>query len=641
VLIQAALVLGRSLDDLNGVRLTLGMPALWRSAYFSQGEKFADYVVFLNENIPTGGRVVLPPSGYGPKLVGNTPSMQFFLSPRQVINCLDLECAANLSVDNTYLLVVDDFPGDVVTQKFGRVLMFNERWGLLQPPGAGVTGLPAQRGFSSIAEILIAAFWPVLWMVVLSLSGSFLVRALAPSGASVPTAMCLGLGYSLGLSALTAGLGLAWLSGAPLVRSTVLWTTGLLVVGCLVISLFRRRRSVSQVPPRPESFKVKLLDPWFITILLAAGLAAVIGTGKGYFSTDEILLWGAKGYGLAATGSLGHVQDWGTNTVIYPLHIPLLIAAFKILFGETLPAAKLAFSGYYLSLLLTVYSFLILSGMRRNTSGLATLILATIPLVFRHATIAYANLPLSLYLVAALLILSTYTEREDEVIQAQGAHISPSSPLLLSGLLFAAAAWTRPEGLWMVVLVLLALALLSFFRRRLPRPKGALLLLLPIVAYAVFWMILKAAAYTQPARQSNLVGNAIAHTLAGDLPLDEIAYILRSLVAGLFDLRTWGILGFVLVLLALPPFHRRASRRAGTQPLLVAGVVYLAAVVGMYILTIYDTLHDISWWVSTGMERMILPAMLFLWLGSVLRAEPLDHNENRPLSADLEDHRSI
>ena len=193
----------------------------------------------------------------------------------------------------------------------------------------------------------------------------------------------------------------------------------------------------------------------------------------------------------------------------------------------------------------------------------------------------------------------------------------------------------------MVVLELLALALLAFYRRRLPKPKGALLLLVPIVAYAAFWLVLKSAAYTQPARQSNLVGNAIAHTQAGDLPLDEIAYILRSLVAGLFDLRTWGILGFILVLLVLPPFHRGALRRAGTQQLLIAGVVYLAAVVGMYILTIYDTVHDISWWVSTGMERMILPAMLLLWLGSVLWAEPLDYNKNRPLSADLEDHRSI
>lgn len=169
--------------------------------------------------------------------------------------------------------------------------------------------------------------------------------------------------------------------------------------------------------------------------------------------------------------------------------------------------------------------------------------------------------------------------------------------------------------------------------------KVAILFLIPLVVYTAFWMVLKSAAYTQPARQADLVGNAIAHTLAGDLPLDEVAYILRSLVTGLFDPRTWGVLGFVL--LVLLPFHRRTPKRAVAQPLVMAGAIYLAAVVGMYILTIYDTVHDISWWVSTGMERMILPAMLLLWLGSVLWAEPFDHDKNRPLSADLENYRGV
>jgi hypothetical protein len=637
-LIQGVLILGRSLDDLNAVRLTLGMPALWRSAYFSQGEKFAGYVAFLNENIPIEGRVVLPPSSYGPKLVGNTPSMQFFLSPRQVINCLDLECAANLSVENTYLLVVDDFPGDVVTQRFGRQLMFDERWGLLQPPGTELAGLPAQRGFSSLVGILVAAFWPVLWLGVLSLSGSFLVSSLIPSGASIPTAMRLGLGYSLGLSALTAGLAFTWLFGAPLVMSIVLWVTGLLVASSLALAWLRRAKPASRLTPGPRPLKPELLDPWLALFCLLAGLAAIISAGKGYFSTDEILLWGAKGYGLAATSSLARIQDWGTNTVVYPLHIPLLIAAFKVLFGDTLPAAKLAFSGYYLALLLTVYSFLVWKGLRRRNAGLATLLLATVPLVFRHATIAYANLPLSSYLVSALLILSVAAESPNGIKGTQAA-LTPSSLFLLSGIFFAAAAWTRPEGLWMAVLVLLAL--LAYYQRRLPKPKGALLILVPLVLYTIFWMVLKAAVYTQPARQADLVGNAIAHTLAGDLPLDEIVYILRSLVAGLLDLRTWGILGFVLLLLVLSPFHKGNPRRPGAQPLVVAGLVYLVAVIGIYILTIYDTVHDISWWVSTGMERMLLPAMLLLWLGSVLWAEPLDHDEDRPLSAGLEDHRSI
>ena len=65
--------------------------------------------------------------------------------------------------------------------------------------------------------------------------------------------------------------------------------------------------------------------------LLLALLSLLLGVGKGYHATDEIVLWGAKGYGIAAMESLRDITLWGTNTVIYPLHIPILIASAKLL----------------------------------------------------------------------------------------------------------------------------------------------------------------------------------------------------------------------------------------------------------------------------------------------------------------------
>ncbi len=649
VFIQGFLLIGRSLDDLEGVRATLGMPALWRSAYFSQGKKFADYVLFLNENIPAQGRVVLPPTGYGPKFLGITPVMQFFLAPRQVLNCPDQECAERLSPENTFIIVIEDFPGEAAAQKYALRLMFNEKWGLLQPPEKGTVSYPAQPGFSRIADILIAALLPLAWLGALSLAGLLLVRSLAPE---LPASMQLGLGYGLGLSLLTISLGLAWRLGAPLQEATFLWTTGLLLLFCLTFTWFRRRKppvGSSSTPLNPAATsnsitrQIKRFDSWLAAILLVTGLAAIIGTGKGYFSADEIMLWGIKGYGIAATGTLANIQDWGTNTVVYPLHIPLLIATFKSLFVETLPAAKLAFSGYYLALLLVVYSYLVWKGLSRRIAGLATLLLATVPLVFRHATIAYANLPVSFYLVVAVLVLSTATEGEDGVIPTQSTR-SPQLTFLLSGLLFAAAAWTRPEGIWLAALGILGFLGVGHFRQRLPAFKQLILLLLPLIAYAVFWIVFRAAAYTQLPRQASLAENAIAYTLAGDFPLDEAAYVIRSLLVGLFSSSDWGVLGFALVLVALLgllSFRKGSLRRPEVSLLLSCGGLYFAAVIGMYILTAYDTVHDISWWVSTGLDRMALPAMILLWLGGVLWAEPLDHDENRPVSTDLEDNRSV
>jgi hypothetical protein len=39
--------------------------------------------------------------------------------------------------------------------------------------------------------------------------------------------------------------------------------------------------------------------------------------------------------------------------------------------------------------------------------------------------------------------------------------------------------------------------------------------------------------------------------------------------------------------------------------------------IGVYYLTSYDTAHDISWWVDTGLDRMMLPGLLLLWIGGI------------------------
>ena len=49
----------------------------------------------------------------------------------------------------------------------------------------------------------------------------------------------------------------------------------------------------------------------------------------------------------------------------------------------------------------------------------------------------------------------------------------------------------------------------------------------------------------------------------------------------------------------------------------LCGWIYLLAIAGMYYLASYDTAHDISWWVSTGLDRMLMPGLLLAWAGGV------------------------
>ena len=38
---------------------------------------------------------------------------------------------------------------------------------------------------------------------------------------------------------------------------------------------------------------------------------------------------------------------------------------------------------------------------------------------------------------------------------------------------------------------------------------------------------------------------------------------------------------------------------------------------GIYYLASYDSVHDISWWVNTGLDRMLFPGLLLLWVGGI------------------------
>ena len=51
--------------------------------------------------------------------------------------------------------------------------------------------------------------------------------------------------------------------------------------------------------------------------------------------------------------------------------------------------------------------------------------------------------------------------------------------------------------------------------------------------------------------------------------------------------------------------------------LALCGWVYILAIAGMYYLASYDTAHDISWWLSTGLDRMLMPGLLLAWAGGL------------------------
>lgn len=631
-------LLGNVGQNLFRVWGTIGQTGLWRSANFGQNQRFADYIQFLNENIPTKARVVLPPQGAGLKVLSITPYMQFFLAPRQVINCTDAACLQIISGENTYFLVVGDFPDARSSAPARNVRMFDSQWGLLlpdSPPPAGNASSPP--GFESLLELFQAAIWPAAWLALLLVSGFLFTGCLVPD-IDIPSR--LALGYGLVLFALSIGIGLAGLTGIPINSQLVLGITIIIFVASLWAGYTSRHlRHADHALPELPAQSGRHIELWQIALLILGGAAILLSVGLGYHTADEIQIWGVKGYGVALTGDLSTVTSWGTNTLPYPLQIPLLISSFHLLFQETLPASKAVFSGYYLALLFLVYGFLVQIRVSRPIAGLATLLLGSTPILFRHATIGFANLPMAYYLVSAVILFAG-------VIGAPATR-QTEGRIFLSGMFFAAAAWTRPEGLllaWLGALLLLGLAyknrLGARSLRRAPDMvqgkfwRQATLLLAPLCAYSVFWWLVKVVAYPDQAAKSGLAMEAIRRNLAGDLHLGEAVYILRSLFTDLFSFQVWGVLGIAMLVACVLALVRPGRWGKPIAMILGCGLLYVLAILGFYYVTSYDSLHDISWWVNSGLDRMMLPGVILLWIGGVSLVKLLDDGEDRPSSTD-------
>ena len=604
VLFQAGYLLRNASLDLERIARSIGQTALWRGAKFNQGQRFANYVQFLHQNVPEDGRVVLPPAGVGPRALGFTPFMQFFLAPREVINCSDFGCLNDLSREDTYILVVGEFPGDGYFPQ--DQLVFDESWGVILSKNHNHAEGSSMMGFQTVGEILYAALWPFLWLALLSVSGSLLVSCFIPAWGVVTK---LALGYGLGLGVYTLTIGTTSLLGIGLDQGVILGATVLLFLvslGAFVVC--RRRRITGDSTSQSGVFITSQFDIWQAALLGLGFLSVLISVGKGYHVTDGIQLWGVKGFRIAYSGSLATVTQWGTNTAQYPLNIPIMIASLQVIFDETLPASKMIFSGFYTTLMLVIYSTLVRSDLRRSTAGLATLLLATVPFVFRHSTIGYANMALSYYVVSAVILLAG-SLKSPELGESDGT-------LLLSGLFFAGAAWTRPEGLLISLFVSGLILIVAFLKRDIHLSlRHTILLLMPIGVYTVFWLFLKGVIYTQQFG-SDLVTPALVQLSHGNLHIAETLFIMHSIFSQLMIIKFWGVVGIgiiIVLILSLVPLLWRKSLWA----VFVSGLAYMLAILGFYFLASFDTVHDISWWVNTGLMRMMLPAFILLWLGGI------------------------
>jgi hypothetical protein len=305
-------------------------------------------------------------------------------------------------------------------------------------------------------------------------------------------------------------------------------------------------------------------------------------------SWDAMAVWGVKGKAIAASGTIISLK-YGAHHH-YPLHFPLVISLALLLDSDKLVKTLLSLT--FAALLVVCYS-----NLRRFcaplTSWLATLALATTPLLLEHSTIAYANLTMSFYYTASVLYLLNYINSQELGF------------LLLSGLMAGIAAWTRPEGLLLLGLNIVVLLIFLLRRRAL---RSILLYILLSCSFALPWVVYSRYTLKISNPYWSYAVTTVANLLSGRVDWDKLAKVLQYFGNDMGAYDRWGgvwIAFLAIVVLCIDRLKRHSY-------LLLIILLNVAAVILMYYAT--PEINPLSWWLRTGFDRMILhffPLLVF------------------------------
>jgi hypothetical protein len=114
VLVVQFVLLGVSIRPLAlRVAQYQGAAALGRSARIAFGDQFGDFIQFVELNVPQDSRIIIPPMALD-STFGDTGLMQYFLIPREIVNCPSGEdlptCVRSMTGGGTCILRVAGFP---------------------------------------------------------------------------------------------------------------------------------------------------------------------------------------------------------------------------------------------------------------------------------------------------------------------------------------------------------------------------------------------------------------------------------------------------------------------------------------------------------------------------------------------------
>jgi hypothetical protein len=406
----------------------------------------------------------------------------------------------------------------------------------------------------------------------------------------------LSLSFPLGAGLLTWILFILSWAFMPIRLSTILLVWLILISGFLLLKVIHQPvgGTVSPLTTEFDHHRQDVVLKVSVAVICVIFLTSVfLSIGGSYFSYDAISMWAPKGYGIALEESVWGAK-LGSHDFAYPLNIHFIIGIFKIFSGDILPGSKVIFSLFFISLLFGVMGFALRRGVQPRLMVILLVVLATVPTLFRHSTIGYANLPMGVYLVLGVLwgIDGIFSENK--------------SSQVLSGLLFGLTIWTIVEGGFFVIAAIIGLVGARFITR-----KGRIYPLhwfLPIVLIGGSWVIFYKLYGAQSSQAMGAVQKLWDSILQGQWRLSNIRLILGYTRRFIFYLDTWGLI-FIILLVGWR--YLQPKQNIYTFTLILVTLSTGALTLGLFYLRSFD-IPGLYGLLERGLPRgFITPTVLF------------------------------
>ena len=434
---------------------------------------------------------------------------------------------------------------------------------------------------------------------------------------------CLSIGLGLGLS--------SWLFFTCLVlfgagTKYFIWFDLILLTTSLTLFIFKKKNPFDSVlkpePPSPESPSMErkcfnyFLYAGFIILSLIAIISFVLrllNEPHGSWDAWNIYNLGAR---FIFRGSVkwatAFSNPYGWSLPDYPLLIQGNVARIWSYVGyETLMAPVLqAFLFTSATVMLMVFS---LSRLQNKNQGLiAGMVLLGTPFFIYNGSSLIADVPVGFYILATVVLYCLIDERSEE----------KPGLVLLCGAMAGFGAWTKNEGLLLIVSIFFARFIVitlqkgpgAFFKEAVIFTAGLTPVLI-IIAYFKFHLSSPNIVYLkdQLASPVTLIFNQDFNALFNGLT-DISKYIMigKTFAVKFYELEKWMLIVFPVFILLMGRSDKKQNNTGIYTTLMILAIM----ICGYFTVFLFYPLDNLEWLLEITVKRLLLqllPSLIFVF----------------------------